>query len=360
MGRKREHRERVLGPYERQRKGRRVWIVRLVAPDGETRDRQFATERAAHRFRDAVATELESTSVNVGQTIDEYLRALERKGNKEGSRYRTRWSLTKFFPNPDEELGLLTKRDLAKRYEALAEALKSAASHRGALAEAKTFLRWCVAQHYLEASPLEDVKGVGRRRKGKTQLRFEEARKWYKVALELAGRGDDGAIAALLAPILGPRASEIVALRVRDVDRRSDPADTLWIADSKTPAGRRALEVPAELRPLLAALSRGRPGEAWLFPTGKGETGRHWRDWVRKQVHRICAAAGVPRVSAHGMRGLHATIALELGATGALVAGALGHEDERTTRSSYADAERVAAGVRRRTLRVLQGGREEP
>ena len=64
--------------------------------------------------------------------------------------------------------------------------------------------------------------------------------------------------------------------------------------------------MPELLRPLLKALAEGKSPEAKLF-------GHHWRDWVRKWVKRICEAAGVPKVTAHGMRGLHSTLAVEHG-----------------------------------------------
>jgi integrase len=59
--------------------------------------------------------------------------------------------------------------------------------------------------------------------------------------------------------------------------------------------------------------------------------GQHWRDWPRENVQRICRLADVPEVTAHGLRGTHATLAEEEGATGDLVARALGHEHVSTT-----------------------------
>jgi hypothetical protein len=63
---------------------------------------------------------------------------------------------------------------------------------RNTLAEAKTFGRWCVGRRYLRANPVENVKGVGRRRHGKAQLRIDEARRWMARAVELADQGEDG------------------------------------------------------------------------------------------------------------------------------------------------------------------------
>ncbi len=53
--------------------------------------------------------------------------------------------------------------------------------------------------------------------------------------------------------------------------------------------------------------------------------------------------SSVPKVTAHGMRGLHSTLALEAGVTGAVVAASLGHEDISTTIESYAKPEAVGA-----------------
>jgi integrase len=129
-----------------------------------------------------------------------------------------------------------------------------------------------------------------------------------------------------------------------------DGGALLWIPDSKTLAGRRKLQVPEFLQPYLVELARGRDPHAALF-------GEHWRDWPRKWVQRICKAAGVPKVSAHGMRGLHGTLAVDSGITSHAVASALGHESFKTTAESYAKREAVAGAQQKRALAVLTGGK---
>jgi hypothetical protein len=63
-------------------------------------------------------------------------------------------------------------------------------SHRAILAAAKTFLRWCmVEKKWIARSPIDGVKGVGKRRHGKMQLRIDEARKWLEAAIKLADSG---------------------------------------------------------------------------------------------------------------------------------------------------------------------------
>jgi hypothetical protein len=67
-------------------------------------------------------------------------------------------------------------------------------------------------------------------------------------------------------------------------------------------------------------------------------------------------ASGVPMVTAHGMRGLHSTLAMAAGETGHVVAGSLSHASVATTVQSYAKPEAVAGAQQRRTLTVLTGG----
>lgn len=73
---------------------------------------------------------------------------------------------------------------------------------------------------------------------------------------------------------------------------------------------------------------------------------------------RICKAAGVPRVTAHGMRGLHGTLAVETGISAHAVAAALGHESVTTTLQSYAKAGAGASARQEKVLTVLAGGKK--
>ena len=199
---------------------------------------------------------------------------------------------------------------------------------------------------WIGRNPLDGIEGKGKRRHGKPQLRIDEARKWMARAIALAEAGEPGAVAAMLALLLGMRASEIVSRVARDLD---DEGRLLWIPETKTEAGRRTLRVPDVFRPPLRALAEGKGPGALLFS-------EHWRDWPRQWVRRICRAAGVPLVSAHSMRGLHSTLAMEAGVTGAVVAASLGHESVTTTVASYAKPEAVAAAKQQRALTVLDGG----
>jgi integrase len=218
-------------------------------------------------------------------------------------------------------------------------------THRNILAEAKTFLSWSIGKGYLRSNPLEGVRGTGKRRHGKPQLRIDEARKWQAKALQFAEDGEDGAVAALVTLVMGLRAGEVVSI-VRDLD---DEGRLLWIPDSKTEAGKRTLQVPEFLGAYLLEIAKGKRSEDLLF-------GHHDRDWPRKWVVRICTAAGVPRVTAHGMRGLHGTLAVETGLSAHAVAAALGHESVTTTLQSYAKSGAGSSARQQKVLTVLAGG----
>jgi integrase len=166
------------------------------------------------------------------------------------------------------------------------------------------------------------------------------------MALELAEAGDPGAVAALVALLMGFRASEVVNRVVWDLD---DEGRILVVEDAKTPAGNRRVRVPLVLQPLLLGLAKGKQPSDRLF-------GNHWRDRVRKAVVRICGLAGVPPVTAHSMRGLHSTLAMEAGESSHAVAAALGHESPRTTLQSYATTESVAVGRQQRVTSLLLRG----
>jgi integrase len=62
-------------------------------------------------------------------------------------------------------------------------------------------------------------------------------------------------------------------------------------------------------------------------------------------------------VTAHGMRGLHSSLALAAGTSSHIVAASLGHESIATTLQSYADPSAVSDGKQQVVLHVLEGGK---
>jgi integrase len=288
--------------------------------------------------------------------------------DKQTSYEETIRRLERFFPDHELHLHGLTQEMGAAYYEAFRArktakgSLLSVDYHRNTLIEARSFLRWCKDEmKWIESNPLEGVKGVGRRNKGKPQLRFDEARTWYTTAFELAEKGEHGAVAALMALMMGMRASEIVKRKARDLD---DGGHLLWIGfpetrlrhlEVKTQKAQRILEVPEELRPYLVRLKEGKGATDLLF-TGRGGKAHH-RDWPNAWVQRICENAGVPNVCAHSMRGLQATVSIVRGLAVRETAEKLGHESSKTTLANYAEPNAVAQARQRAVLHVVRGGR---
>jgi integrase len=345
----RERREKAHGPYRK----RNSWRVIIVAANGSRCTETFASEAAATAR--IAEFEREFTSRTIRVAVDAYVAAQDRRViegeiravtiEREGYHLR---KMLKLKEHGQLDLRKLTPKLAAKLYDERAGAVDS---HRNGLNVVKAFAGWCVEQGWLAANPFVAVKGKGRRRRGKPQLRIEEARRFMAACVELAPT-DEGAVLALAYLLLGARAGEVVLRVVRDVD---DGGRMLWIPDSKTDAGRRQLEVPDVLVPHFQRLTARRPAMAKLF-AGAAHRARA-QDWAREQVTRICKAAGVPRVTPHGLRGTAATIAKEAGATSQLVAATLGHASSAITDAAYIDRSRAETAARRTTLRVLEGGR---
>lgn len=252
--------------------------------------------------------------------------------------------LRSFFGDLSQDIRGFNESKCEELYRAQCANMK-VDSHRNTHAEVKTFFNWCMKpkQGWLETNPLEKVEPVGRRRRGKEQLRRDESRKWLEAAVRAAEEGEVGAIAAMCALLLGMRATPIVTRTVRDLD---DGGRLLHITNAKTEAGNRVVVVPDLLRPYLLALAEGKRSKDLLF-------GYHVYGWVSAWTKRLCRRAGVPEVTAHGLRGTHASLAAEVGITGHHVARALGHESEKTTQLHYLRKGAKEAGTQRRTLTLL-------
>ena len=71
---------------------------------------------------------------------------------------------------------------------------------------------------------------------------------------------------------------------------------------------------------------------------------------------RICEQAGVARVTAHGLRGTHASLAAEVGVTAHALSMAMGHASEKMTFGGcYATAQAAAKGRQKRVLELVPG-----
>lgn len=337
---------RVNGPYP----ARRGWRVVVVAADGTRRSQILATERAAARFIADVTAELAVETLTVSQALERYELYLAAKGNRTRSIETTMGRLRAFFPDGAIEMIDLTGKRCVALYDQVQQRptrtrrKPTVDTHRNTLNESRTFLRWAAKRGWVQGDPMAAVEGIGRRARGKPQLRLDESRAFLSAAIVAGGPGE---LAAALALLMGLRASEITSLHARDVD---DGGRLLWVAETaegKTDAARRQLEAPEPLPALLDGARRA-VGTGPLFP------GRN-RHWVLRQVRRLCRAAGVPIVCAHGLRGTHASIAQDHGATGRVVAGALGHASPAVTEAHYTTREAAQRGLAKRAaLRLVR------
>lgn len=334
--------ERVHGPYPHRNR----WRLVLKAPDGKQRYLTFATEQEATQAKRSLVKEHDSRTVD--EAVTAYLAHLRETGVK-ATTVKTHWyRLRAFFAlgtietNSGGPLGQLTPERAQAFYDALRKTT-AVDTHRNCLTLAKAFGVYCVKQGWLRENPLASIEPMGRRKRGKEQLRVSEARTFIATCRRLGDQGDAGAIAAMTSLLLGLRGGEVVDRVVRDLD---DDGRLLWIPVAKTEAGRRTLEVPAMLRPYLLGLAKGKQPTDRLFT----EKDRHW---LLYHVRRVCRLAGLPAITAHSLRGLHSTLATEHGATGHIVASALGHTSYTTTQKHYVQPGTVERVARRRVLELV-------
>ena len=379
----------AFGPYERHNRDGSITYRLFVRTEsgGKAAAQSFASRDEALRIKDEINGERETSKGRrertIGNAIHAYEAHLRAAGRRSSSYVETPRRLRLFFAD-DIDMAL---RDLGPRrckalYEDLCTrpALKwvgskegrrlvesdeplAPTSQRGVLTHTKTFLSWCVAQRWLRYNPLAEVKPTGKLAHGKRQPRVDEGRLWRAKALELAPK-HAGAVAALCALDMALRASEIVSRQVRDLD---DEGRILWIDstesfDPKTEASRRHRPVPDELRPLLLALCKDRQGNPRprtdLLFAEKGKRGAHRRGWILFWTQKICGLVGMPSVTAHGLRGFHATLRSMQGEAANVIAQALGQAGTAVTKSSYIAPGSGEAAGQQAALKVLRGGKK--
>lgn len=342
--------DRVYGPYKQGNS----WRVIVIRDDGARITQKFASQAEADGVADS--SRVQAVGVTMKEAVDGYVKALVDRGLKFGTYERAEYHLERLLKL--EESGRRPISWLARRGQDLYDASQVGASvdgHRNGLAAGKSFGRFCVKRGWLRGDPFANVEGVGRRRKGKPQLRVDEARvlTYYLLArCRPVAKPEPVAVLAVL--LLGTRATELVMRDVRDLD---DDGTILWIPDSKTESGKRILEVPELLQPLLAELAAKRTGAVPLFRARDG--GRPTRWWLAYWCERLCSLAKVPEITPQGFRGTHGSIARRGGASGRIVQEQLGHATIGMTEGgSYIRREAIqAADSHAVEMRLVRGGR---
>jgi integrase len=329
----RERRDRAYGPYKHRDKFRVV----VVRADGERINATFASQAVAKQRVDEVNAEAVGRTVSAA--IDAFMATSTAKPrSKKTVEHRLRGIL-------GDRYRLLRKLtpQVARDLFAARAAVTSGDTQFHELASVRSFMRWCIGKGWIRVDPFAGIEPTKPRKRGKPQLRIEEARKLLDTCM---AEDSKAATAVALALLCGMRASSVTDRTVRDLD---DGARVLWIENDKTDAGDRRLEVPEVLRARLAKLAAGRPGGAKLFVDAN-------RDWLRYHCRRLCKVAGVAVVSPHGLRGTHASLARPAVPV-EHVARVLGHAGTAVTSKHY-----IAPGVeadldQRAVLTVLDGGR---
>ena len=125
----------------------------------------------------------------------------------------------------------------------------------------------------------------------------------------------------------GLRASEVLALRVSDID---SSRMLLWVRRGKGNKDRGVPLSPALLEALRAHWQRLRP-TTWLFP-GQTPSGQRSLGALQRVIRRAVVAAGfTKKVSLHTLRHSYATHLLEGGVDLLTIQRLLGHRDLQTT-----------------------------
>ena len=332
---------RVWGPYEDNENKYRLKIV-----EGEaTKTVCFKTLEEAEAVKESLlarSSKIERRTIK--SAIEEWSAWLVSvRGQKESS---AKWAMVQssdWLP-VKKTLTQITESDASKLYAEHVQRPRpktgrppSPATHQVQLMMARQLWEWAIKRGYCRSNPWKRVTLIGRKPTGKPQLRIDEARRFEKVARQQAEDGDASALGALLMMYLGLRQGEVVARVARDID---DDGRVLWIPSGKTKNAKRRLNIPESIRPLLLKLAQTKqPGELLFYPmTHK----THYRNYYWLRVKRLCRLAGVPEICPHSLRGLHATLALDGGATSEAVARALGHSSFAVTAQHYASASSVA------------------
>ena len=337
---------RVKGPYS-ERGGTR-FRIRICDATGR-RDLYFPTRKEALSAIREAARQLPPTSKcrSLGKLINAYIQDKVQQGScssRTAEEHKTR--LRSWLGDLlEEDVGKLTAVRAVALYEQLVHTPTSktgqppaAATQRFYLKLAKALCRWAVNKGYFRESPFAGIRPVGRPNRGKKQLRFDEAERFITTAFQLCDeRQDVMALAAVTALLLGCRASEVLRVRVRDLDCGGT---RLWIAardsdyQGKTAHAARDSDVPEVLRPRLLKLTIDQVPDAYLF--GLSSTGKpKSRQLLHSNVRRLCKAAGVPVVCPHSLRGVWATAGVRSGALSHAVAAALGHGSFAITAKHY-------------------------
>ncbi|MCP4444741.1 MAG: tyrosine-type recombinase/integrase [Myxococcales bacterium] len=348
MRRKRQHRGNVCVYYDKKTKRHRVQVTRS---DRSRVTHSCATEAQAKSIAAEAREQLQNECQTIGQAIEMYLDELRDRGVTHEYIVSVRCHLYLMFPDRDNQHITQLRPNVCKRmYRDVRNLGKSVDYHRNCLITSRSMAKWLVEEGVIESNPFAEIEGKGKRKKGKTQLTMDESRRFLNACvtyehpiLRADGRNrmrtpkldpQIGVTAAMTCLLLGLRCSEIARLSPRSID---EGGTILRVEQTKTEAGKRKLQIPEILQSRMPAL------------VAADITRNHISNWV----HKMCRIAGVTEVGPHALRGTHASLATDAGATGPLVSAALGHASQSVTKGHYTDANATAQAAQRSALSRL-------
>ena len=321
----------VFGPYRNRDK----W--RVIYDEGDRRlSRVFATYEEAQAVVETMRASRSSQAKRaIGDAVAEFLAEKQKQGLRPLS--LRSWADRLRHLDPSASLASIQPRDAQALYDRWVGTF-AAASHRAYLRFMRAFFAWCVERGYLRANPFAGIKPVGQPKRGKPQLRVDEARILLSELMDAAERGEEQALGLALQMLHGLRSGEVLKLRARDIDGNGTRL-CVAMEGGKTANATRTLQVvvPA-LQTLLMRQKAGRRACDLLFGHGRARPG----DYLWDYLNRCCARLNLPRVCPHSLRGMHATFAVQDGASAQHVAAVLGHGSSEITRRHY-----IAPGTER-------------
>lgn len=198
----------------------------------------------------------------------------------------------------------------------------SGRTRRAVLDVLRMMFRMAEGDQLVTGNPAALVKAPRIDAKEPVHLTAEQARRFLDAA-------KDDALVTLYTAALGTglRRGELLALTWHDVDVERG---TITVRRGKTRAAARTVPLPLFAGRALAALVK-RPGPIWPYSPS----------YVTRHVAVICARAGVPRMTFHGLRHSTASILLAEGVDPLTIRGILGHTNVSMT-SHYARSEEPA------------------
>ncbi len=340
---------KVYGPY---REGAQ-W--RLVVLDGKARKALvYVTEAEALSVRASLLVALEPhQSMTIGAAVEEYLTHKRDKGLVERTLRTCRDRLLPFLP-AQEPLTGLSAEHAEKLYREHTRTV-AVATHHKTLREAKSLFGYCVSRKYLTVNPFAEVKALGKANTGKPQLRQDEAKHLSEHLIAAAEAGDVKALALLVQVLLGLRSAEVLKLRKRDFDC---DGTVVWVDGTKNRNAKRRLALEsATVRELLSRRVAPLAADALVFSSDERDRPLP-TDSLYKALARFCKQAAVPVVCPHSLRGLHSSLAVQIGVTSAAVAQALGHASDAVTRRHYIAASALDSASAKTVAAALIGDRD--